>query len=116
MVPWALRPYPTEMSMTSRSSPWTISRLFTKNGSAGWDSKNGSVPASSAGVAAVEDRPPLGGGEGRDAERLARMLLGMAQHGPRHDVGLDGVDARAAGVEDPFGHVVERSPMPASSV
>ncbi len=33
MNPSFVFPYPSEMKMTSRSSPWMFSRFFTKNGS-----------------------------------------------------------------------------------
>ncbi len=43
MNPSSVFPYPSEMKITSRSSPWTFSRFLTKNGSLVPCLKNSSV-------------------------------------------------------------------------
>ena len=85
------------MKITSRSSPCTLSRFLTKNGSNGCAAKNalGRRIHSPQSLDLIHDRLRLRQAEGSDAEGQARRVASVLHHGPRDDLGLVPIGATA---------------------
>ncbi len=105
------------MITTSRSSPWTFSSDFTKNGSPGWAAKKASVSgarrrsASSSSVTALR----CANEKVAHAQRPARASRACRITAAATTPASTRLRLVPPGIEDPTLHVVEREPIPAST-